>query len=42
MLARRVALICQGAADSFAGIDHVIRLLVAGGVASIVTEADAL
>jgi hypothetical protein len=33
-------LVCERAADAFAGIDHAVRLGIAGGVASIVTEAD--
>jgi len=32
---------CQGSADVFAGVSHVIRLGIAGGAASVVTEADA-
>jgi hypothetical protein len=36
-----VALAGQRTADQLAGIDHVIRLGLAGGVASIVTEAGA-
>jgi hypothetical protein len=32
----------EGAADVLAGIDHVIRLGLAGGVAAIVAEAGAL
>ena len=40
-LSRGVALFGQRVADLFAGISHVIRLGLAGGVAAIVTEADA-
>jgi hypothetical protein len=31
-LARRIALLGERAADSFAGVHHLIRLLIAGGV----------
>ena len=40
-LSRRVALFGERAADVLAGVDHVIRLGLAGGVAAIVTEASA-
>ncbi len=42
MLPRRVTLFGQRAADVLAGVDHVIRLLVAGGMAAVVTEAGTL
>jgi hypothetical protein len=38
-LSRGVALFCQRTADVLAGVDHVIRLGLAGGVAAIVTAA---
>ena len=38
-LSRFVASFGEGAADMLAGVDHVIRLSLAGGVAAIVTEA---
>lgn len=37
-----VALVGECAANAFAGVHHVIGLLIAGGVATIVTEADTL
>jgi hypothetical protein len=38
-LSRSVALIGERTADVLAGVDHVICLGLAGGVAAIVTEA---
>src|SRR5882724_6212394 len=37
-----VAVLCECLADEFAGLDHAIRLGLAGGMCTVVAEVDAL